>query len=131
MLPTSNLLISRILSLCLGAGFDLSWTEGHWLKEKHIGYWGDIDTWGLQFLAKARLTLGHLDALMMAPEVYEQHADAAVPEPVIAGTDLPTGLNEREKALYKRLLKEPRGRLEQEFLPEKVIREAIRTWVNR
>lgn len=115
----------------LGAGFDLGWTEGRWLRGKQIGYWGDVDTWGLQFLAKARLTLRHLEALMMTLEVYEQHAEAAVPEPVIAGTDLPTGLNEREKALYERLLKEPRGRLEQEFLPEKFIQEAILLWASR
>ncbi|MEI6527925.1 MAG: DUF3322 domain-containing protein, partial [Planctomycetota bacterium] len=38
----------------LGSGFDLSWTQADWLTGKQVGYWGDIDTWGLQFLAKAR-----------------------------------------------------------------------------
>lgn len=41
----------------LGAGFDLSWTEAEWLARKKIAYWGDIDTWGLHFLAKARLRM--------------------------------------------------------------------------
>lgn len=114
----------------LGTGFDLSWTQGHWLQEKQIGYWGDIDTWGLKFLAKARLALPHLNAVKMSTEVYEQYAEAAVIEPVNAGTDFPTGLNESEKALYQRLLEEPKGRLEQEFLPENFIREALVSWAN-
>ncbi|QDT27852.1 hypothetical protein Enr10x_31870 [Gimesia panareensis] len=114
----------------LGSGFDLGWIEGHRLQERKIGYWGDIDTWGLQFLAKARLTVQQLDALMMTSEVYEQHSYAAVPEPIIAGVDLPTGLSNPERALYKRLLKEPKGRLEQEFLPQKFIRETILSWAN-
>lgn len=36
----------------LGAGFDLSWTVNAHLADKQVGYWGDIDTWGLQFLAR-------------------------------------------------------------------------------
>lgn len=112
----------------LGAGFDLGWTAGSWLHQKRIGYWGDIDTWGLQFLANARRILPHLEALMMTPEVYEQHAEVAVPEPVVAGTEMPNGLNEREQALYQQILQAPRGRLEQEFLPEAFIRATITTW---
>lgn len=115
----------------LGAGFDLAWTEGHWLQEKQVGYWGDIDTWGLQFLAKARQALPHLDALMMTPEVYDRNIDTAVPEPVIAGTELTAGLNKVEQSLYQRLLKEPRGRLEQEFLPKETVHEAIQGWRDR
>ncbi len=114
----------------LGAGFDLSWTEGSWLEAKQIGYWGDIDTWGLKFLASARSALPHLSALMMAPETYDLYAAAAVSEPVVADTDLPPGLKPPEQELYRRLLHEPRGRLEQEFLPERYIQETIRTWAN-
>ena len=67
---------------------------------------------------------------MMSPEIYEQNSEAAVPEPIIAGTEVPAGLNGIEQALYKRILNEPRGRLEQEFLPEAVVREAIQRWCN-
>ena len=112
----------------LGAGFDLGWTEGRWLQAKRIGYWGDIDTWGLQFLANARQTLPHLDALMMTLEIYEQNRDAAVPEPIIAGTDLPAGLNTVERQLYALILRESHGRLEQEFLPENIVHEVIGRW---
>lgn len=112
----------------LGAGFDLEWTGGHWLQSKQIGYWGDIDTWGLQFLATARRSLPHIDALMMTLEIFEQNLGVSVREPIVAGIDVPAGLNDIEQLLYKRLLSEPRGRVEQEFLPAIVVHEAIQRW---
>jgi len=112
----------------LGAGFDLSWTRAEWLKAKRVAYWGDIDTWGLQFLGKARQSISKLDALMMTAEVYQRYIDAAVPEPVNAGTNVPAGLNQSERDLYQRLLSEPRGRLEQEFLPETLIQHTVLEW---
>jgi len=114
----------------LGAGFDLEWLKGRWLQSKQIGYWGDIDTWGLHFLATARQSLPHVDALMMTLDIYEQHLQAAVPEPIIAGTDVPAGLNDIEQDLYKRIRSESRGRLEQEFLPATVVHQAIHRWCN-
>ena len=51
----------------LGAGFDLGWTESSLFDDKQVGYWGDIDTWGLQFLAQARCKIKHLHALLMIP----------------------------------------------------------------
>jgi hypothetical protein len=112
----------------LGAGFDLRWTQTDWVLGRQVGYWGDIDTWGLQFLANVRHALPYLDALMMTPEIYERNLDAAVREPVVAGTDVPVGLNPIERSLYERILSEPRGRLEQEFLPETCVHETLRNW---
>lgn len=115
----------------LGAGFDLDWLKGHWLQSKQVGYWGDIDTWGLQFLATARQRVPHVDALMMTSEIYEQNSEGSVPEPVVAGRVVPPGLNAIEQSLYKRILNERRGRLEQEFLPATVVRDAVQRWCNR
>jgi hypothetical protein len=112
----------------LGSGFDLEWTEGRWLHSKSVGYWGDIDTWGLQFLAAVRQRLPHVDALMMTPDLYEQNLEAAVPEPIIAAVEAPVGLNNVERMLYERIVMERRGRLEQEFLPRAIVHEAIRDW---
>lgn len=112
----------------LGVGFDLSWTEADWLRHKQVGYWGDIDTWGLQFLATTRLAMPHVRALLMTPETFDQHAEFAVAEPVIAGVELPSGLNTQEQILYQRLISEPRGRLEQEFLPATCVQQAIHQW---
>lgn len=114
----------------LGAGFDLGWTAAPWLSSKKVAYWGDIDTWGLQYLAKARETIGELSALMMASETYEQFIDAAVPEPVIAGLEPPSGLSPLEQVLYGRLLEESKGRLEQEFLSQETVEKSIITWAS-
>lgn len=114
----------------LGVGFDLGWTAAPWLSSKRVAYWGDIDTWGLQYLAKARETIGELSALMMASETYEQFFDAAVPEPVIAGLEPPSGLSPLEQALYGRLLQESKGRLEQEFLSQEAVEKSIATWAS-
>ena len=114
----------------LGAGFDLSWAEADWLSTKQVAYWGDIDTWGLQLLARARKAIRRLEPLMMTSEIFERFADLAVPEPVVAGTELPTNLSESEQCLYEQLLKKPRGRLEQEFLPEELSRATILNWAD-
>ena len=112
----------------LGTGFDLDWTASAGFKNKLVGYWGDIDTWGLQFLAKARSNLPHIKALMMSEQIYDAHHRQAVAEPVVAGTDVPDGLLEDERKLYHRLLKEPVGRLEQEFVPSDVVCASLNKW---
>lgn len=115
----------------LGAGFDLSWTEGNWLASKEVAYWGDIDTWGLHFLAKARRSLPHLAALLMTSKIYDQFPDATVNEPVVASSELPCGLTLSEQELYQRLFQESRGRLEQEFLPKELTQETIVKWASQ
>lgn len=111
-----------------GAGFDLSWMEGEWLRSKRVGYWGDLDTWGLQFLAAARSRLPSLEALLMSAIIYERYRSFAVPEPVAAAGDVPEGLLEEEAQLYRCLLEAERGRLEQEFLPPGMVHEQIEAW---
>jgi len=114
----------------LGSGFDLDWVAAIRPANKRIAYWGDIDTWGLHLLAKARFAITDLEALMMNEEVFKRFAEFAVSEPVIAGTELPPALSPSEQGLYQRLFHEPRGRLEQEFLPEAFVRETILNWAN-
>lgn len=140
MLPGENLLLVENESsqhqlptlektvAVLGSGFDLGWIAGSWLQSKRVGYWGDIDTWGLQFLGSARDNLSHLDALLMSEQVYDRFAAASVPEKVVAGEATPSGLNEAESSLYERLLREPRGRLEQEFIPAELVHETLCDW---
>jgi hypothetical protein len=114
----------------LGTGFDLSWTEGQWLATKRVAYWGDIDTWGMQFLSKARSAIPDLNALLMSEEVFDQFIQAAVAEPVVAGTTIPESLTADESRLYSRLLRESAGRLEQEFLPQSYVQTRVLNWVN-
>ena len=77
----------------LGSGFDLGWTSADWLAEKRIAYWGDIDTWGLAFLAQARRNQPHLIPLMMDVDTFDAHEDAAVPEPVPASIEPPSDVD--------------------------------------
>ena len=114
----------------LGTGFDLDWIKEQNLSSTKVGYWGDIDTWGLHFLAAARRRCSHLDALMMNSEVYQRFHRSAVVEPVIASTDIPLGLTESEQDLYNRILREKDGRLEQEFLPQEFAQATILAWAD-
>lgn len=115
----------------LGAGLNLEWLAAPWLAEKDIGYWGDIDTWGLSMLARAR-TLHHgVTPLLMTEEVYLRHCKKlAVPEPVPAGHKAPPGLTETETTLYNRLCRSEKGRLEQEFLPREEVVQSVLGWLN-
>lgn len=112
----------------LGTGFDLTWTDAPWLAEKRVAYWGDIDTWGLHFLAKARTTIAHLEAIMMTEQAFDQYQSSSVREPVTAGSQIPEGLLPDEAKLYARLLESERGRLEQEFLPIEHVQKSIVAW---
>lgn len=114
----------------LGAGFDLGWLGNELLAEKRVAYWGDIDTWGLSFLAQARLIQPNLHPMLMDLSTYEQHRQNAVPEPVTAGALPPESLSDAEVHLYKRLLSELNGRLEQEFLPDDLVHRAVRMWLD-
>jgi len=112
----------------LGAGLDARWMAAENFVDKRVAYWGDIDTWGLQCLARARAKIGDLHALLMNVEVFESHLGAAVVEPVVAGSETPTELTTEEKRLYHRLLGQDKGRLEQEFLPNSLIHSALEGW---
>lgn len=115
----------------LGAGLDLQWLgASHW-GEKSLGYWGDIDTWGLLMLARARACQPQLTPLLMNQPLFKRHAlNSAVPEPVPAQLSAPEGLTEPERALYQYLLSLNRGRLEQEYLPSEEVRTALEGWLN-
>jgi hypothetical protein len=65
----------------------------------------------------------------MNEATFDEFTDLAVREPVAAASDPPTGLSDSESRLYRRLLGQPRGRLEQEFVPADRVREAILDWL--
>jgi len=115
----------------LGAGLDMAWARAQWLQAKEVAYWGGIDTWGLRCLALARAAIPQLTALMMTHDAFATHLQSAVPESVNAGDVPPCELTINERALYEMLLGEERGRLEQEFLPESVVRHEVLSWASR
>lgn len=110
----------------LGAGLHLSWLAAPWLQQRHVAYWGDLDTWGLRMLALARSHLPQLHPLLMDKSTFDAHADRAVAEPVHAQA-LPD-LRPEEAALDAYLRELECGRLEQEFLPADRVARAIADW---
>lgn len=113
----------------LGSGLNLSWLKAPWLTDKTIAYWGDIDTWGLTMLGRAREQLRHLTPLLMDRGIFEEFGkEAAVKEPLPASPVAPSSLNSGEVELYNLLLQSTQGRLEQEFLPVKIVRAAVLKW---
>ncbi|MBL3590715.1 MAG: hypothetical protein JMN24_13080 [gamma proteobacterium endosymbiont of Lamellibrachia anaximandri] len=113
----------------LGAGLNLSWMQAAWIRNKNIAYWGDIDTWGLSMLATARSYQPTLTPVLMDEQTFEYcNKEKAVAEPVTAGESIPSKLIEQEKALYLRLCRSEKGRLEQEFLPDDLVQNEIACW---
>jgi hypothetical protein len=118
----------------LGAGLNLSWMNNPDFQHKAVAYWGDIDSWGLKMLAKARQTQPKLSALLMNTFIFQKHQQFAVPEPQNAGKSTPEPLTEDESQLYQHLIKlsaetsAQKNRLEQEFIPATEVKECIRNW---
>lgn len=113
----------------LGSGLDLAWLRAEWLHDRRVGYWGDMDTWGLLMLARARSLQPHLESLLMERLLFDRNAAAlAVLEPITAGPELPDGLEEHEQTFYKHLLGLPKGRIEQEFLSKEVVAHVLSCW---
>jgi len=112
----------------LGAGLNLSWLKNPSFNDKHLAYWGDIDTWGLKMLAMARSHQPDIRVLLMNKETFEQYQYLAVAEPRHVGEESPEELTRSESQLYQQLLQSPAGRLEQEFIPRQTVHLAFQYW---
>ncbi|MEX6728926.1 Wadjet anti-phage system protein JetD domain-containing protein [Pseudomonas aeruginosa] len=85
-----------------GGGANTAWLQAEWLKDRRIGYWGDLDTWGLKFLADARLRQPHVEAVMMDRDTLIAHVERGVCEERPA--ELPDyGLTLAERSLFEEL----------------------------
>ena len=112
----------------LGSGLNLAWLAAPWLRQRQVGYWGDIDTWGLHMLARARSRLPQLQALLMDRTTFDAHTRAAVAEPSPAPCPEPGTLPLEEAALDAYLRTLDSGRLEQEFITPTAVESAVRDW---
>ena len=112
----------------LGAGVDLEWMGASWVGGKRVGYWGDLDTWGLMLLGRARGWQPSLAALMMTREVFDEFGGMAVVEGWPGPEGVPEGLTGVEGELYGYLRGVGRGRLEQEFIPRGVVEGVVGGW---
>jgi hypothetical protein len=115
-----------------GGGANVRWTQAGWLSERQLGYWGDIDTWGLHYLAAVRRLQPHVRALLMDHATIQAHlscvVDAKEPNPVI-----PDQLAPSESDLYRDLLARRYGGscLEQERISADWLRSALERWSTR
>jgi hypothetical protein len=112
-----------------GGGANVRWTQAAWLTERQLGYWGDIDTWGLHYLATVRRLQPHVHALLMDHATVQAHLsgviDAKEPNPV-----MPDGLTSSESDLYQDLLARRYGGscLEQERISADWCRGSLDRW---
>lgn len=112
----------------LGAGLNLNWLSNTHLKHKNLAYWGDIDSWGLKMLSIARGFQTDITPLLMQEDVYFKYVKQAVNEPQPAESNIPERLTTQEKSLYALLLSNEKGRLEQEFISQEDVHDALHEW---
>ncbi len=113
----------------LGAGLNLEWLSAAWLQDRRIAYWGDLDTWGLLMLSRARERQTHLGPLLMSRRLFDAlAATSAVVESSPAGEQPPDGLTDPERELYVYLRKLEKGRLEQEIVPRERVMSEFVAW---
>ncbi|MBL1276300.1 MAG: hypothetical protein COB30_009435 [Ectothiorhodospiraceae bacterium] len=113
----------------IGGGRNLAWMAAHWLCQKRIGYWGDMDSWGFLFLSKARQYQSHVESLLMDRETLLSHRQRMVEEPD-SYPGLPECLTEAERMVFQEIRDGAHGntRLEQERLSADHILNRLLSW---
>lgn len=107
-----------------GSGFGIERLKNiAWLQHCDICYWGDIDTQGLQILSRLRSYLPHTRAILMDASTFDT-LQAHHTEGTATNIAMPPNLLPEEQQLYARL-RVTGLRLEQEFVPLPMVREAF------
>nr|WP_240192000.1 DUF3322 domain-containing protein [Desulforhopalus vacuolatus] len=109
-----------------GYGFD-NMATAHWLQEREIHYWGDIDTHGFAILNQLRKFFPRATSFLMDQETLHTHRTLWGFEPGQETADLPR-LTSSENALYTALhqnLWARQVRLEQERIGFDSLLEAL------
>ncbi len=101
-----------------GKGFQLNLLkDARWLNDKHIIYWGDIDTHGFQILSQLRSYFPQTQSLMMDSETFNMFRDFVVQGSETSVEHL-NNLTPDEDRLFKYLLSTKKNRLEQEKISQ-------------
>ncbi|KMJ44061.1 hypothetical protein AB204_16375 [Xenorhabdus khoisanae] len=143
-LPASNILVVENLQsglalpdmpdtvAVIGGGKNIAWMDALWLQKKRVGYWGDIDTWGLTFLSDARGKCAGLESIMMDINTLKIHEDRMGIEDKPTGV-VPDFLSEEEINLFNSLIsgRFPSSRLEQERLSSDYIKHQLADWLTK
>ncbi|CDL79527.1 DUF3322 domain-containing protein [Xenorhabdus cabanillasii] len=143
-LPASNILVVENLQsglalpdmpdtvAVIGGGKNIAWMDALWLKKKHVGYWGDIDTWGLTTLSDARGKCTRLESIMMDINTVKIHEDRMGIEDTPTQI-VPDFLSEGETNLFNGLIsgRFQSSRLEQERLSSDYIKHQLSVWLTK
>ncbi len=141
-LPAMNILVVENEQSCLslgqfrntiaisGGGKNIEFLSATWLKNKNVGYWGDIDSEGLKILSDARSQFGGLTPLMMDEKTVLVFEERMVPEPESV-FKVPCSLTGDELTLFNNLRskKYKDSRLEQERLPRDYVASVLNGWL--
>ena len=104
-------------AVIFGLGYSLErLADVHWLRDKTLFYWGDIDTHGFAILDRLRASFPQARSLLMDRETLIEHRPLWVEETARHPGPL-VRLTEAERALFEELTGDQLGervRLEQE-----------------
>lgn len=113
-----------------GAGYGFERLEqAHWLRDREIYYWGDIDTHGLAILASARKYFPHIRSILMDETTLLAHRSFWGREPLQATADRLPLLTADEEQVYKNLKAnkwQENLRLEQERIGWNFVTEVLK-----
>ena len=114
----------------LGGGKNIAWMDALWLQDKRVGYWGDIDTWGLAILRDVRQHMPTVTPLMMDQATWERFATQRIEEPNSLA-DSPAGLTVAEQQLFADLRTAEGSvyRLQQERISTDYSGKILQEWV--
>ncbi len=142
-LPASNILVVENMQsglalpimpdtiAVIGGGKNVAWMDAPWLRNKRLGYWGDIDSWGLSILSDVREKGVTVQPLMMDLKTVILHEKRMVVESKSV-KNCPASLTEDEVKLFNDLLsgRFQSSRLEQERLSADYINSNLMEWLS-
>ncbi|RKD15160.1 hypothetical protein BCY91_06465 [Pelobium manganitolerans] len=110
-----------------GGGFNVSYLKNvHWLTEKRILYWGDIDEHGFQILHQLRSYYLSTQSIMMDCKTFEYFSKFAVTGSRNKSERLSL-LNNEEHNLFEKLKQIDNNRLEQEKISQRYVEEYLKS----
>ena len=113
-----------------GGGNNVTWMKATWLQDKRVGYWGDIDTWGLAILGDVRQQVPLVTSLMMDQATWEQFKAQRAEAPPSSLAECPAGLTVAEQHVFAALTVEGSVmRLQQERLSADYSAQVLQEWV--
>lgn len=124
-LPT----VPSTVAVWSGGGFNVSYLKNvHWLTEKHILYWGDIDEHGFQILHQLRSYYPSTQSIMMDCKTFEYFSEFAVTGSRNKSERLSL-LNNEEHNLFEKLKQIDNNRLEQEKISQRYVEEYLKSFL--